>query len=185
MLELDCFAVGRYDLPTCRFRYLDPLACCFCGLHHASNDPLLLLKREAGEHRERKHLGRCLLGDWEVTPTEAESLVGLREVKRDRVVDARSDAGGGQVRLEELAVCDPHYIEMVDRSRPGWNVWKDDRPLGVGEEPVVGACQLPALLVPFREVTKLHPQETRLDGVEPAVVSLHVVEVLLRLAVVA
>src|SRR2546425_1949278 len=172
MLELDCFAVGRYDLPTCRFRYLDPLACCFCGLHHAGNDPLLLLKREAGEHRERKHLGRCLLGDWEVTPTEAETLVGLREVKRDRVVDARSDACGGQVLLEGLPIRDPHHIEMVDRSRPGRDVWKDDHPFGVGEEFVVAACPLPALLVPLREMTKLHPQDARLDGVEPAIVPL-------------
>src|SRR5436190_2127042 len=83
-----------------RFGYLDLLACCFCGLHYAGHHPLPLLKGEAGEHRERKHLGGCQLGDREVTGAEAQSLIGSREVKRDRVVDARSDACGGQVLLE-------------------------------------------------------------------------------------
>src|SRR5438309_3276972 len=51
------------------------------GLEHLGDYAALLLKREPGEHREREHMGRGLLGDGEVTPTEAESLVGLREVK--------------------------------------------------------------------------------------------------------
>src|SRR2546422_11353262 len=87
--------------------------------------------------------------------------------------------------FRSLPVRDAHHVEMVDRSRPGRHVWKDDRPLGVGEELVVAACPLPALLVPLRQMTKLHPQDTCLDGIEPAVVPLGVVEVLPRLAVVA
>src|SRR2546422_11337903 len=94
----------------------------------------LLLRRELGEHGKRKHLGGGLLSDREVTRTEAQSLIGLREVKRDRVVDARSDASGGQVLLEKLPVRNLHHVEMVDRSRPERHVGKDDRPLGVGEK---------------------------------------------------
>src|SRR2546425_12259912 len=116
----------------------------------------LLLRRELGEHGKRKHLGGCLLGDREVTRTEAQSLIGLREVKRDWVVDARSDACGGQVLLEGVPVRDPHHVEMVDRTRPGRYVWEDDCPVGVGEEVVIAACPLPALLVPLRQMTKLH-----------------------------
>src|SRR5207245_4076803 len=100
----------------------------------------------------------------------------------DRVVDARSDACGGQVLLEGLPVSDPYHIEVVDRSRPKRHVWKDDRPLGVSKELAVPACTLPAMFVPYRQMTKLHPQDTRLDGVESAVVPLEVVEVLPRLA---
>src|SRR5205807_6598182 len=97
----------------------------------------LLLRGELREHRERKHLGGGLLGDREVTRTEAQSLIGLREVKRDRVVDARADACGRQVLLEGLTVRNPDHIEMVDRSRPERHVWKHDRPLSIGEELVV------------------------------------------------
>src|SRR2546426_5664124 len=66
------------------------------------DDAVLLLSGEFGEHRERKHLGGCVLGDREVTRTEAQSLIGLREVKWDRVVNARSDACDGQVLLKLL-----------------------------------------------------------------------------------
>src|SRR2546422_7214180 len=61
--------------------------------------------------------------------------------------------------FRSLPVRDAHHVEMVDRSRPGRHVWKDDRPLGVGEELVVAACPLPALLVPLRQMTKLHRSE--------------------------
>src|SRR2546422_5329603 len=108
----------------------------------------LLLRRELGEHGKRKHLGGCLLGDREVTRTEAQRLIRLREVKRDRVVDARSNACGGEVLLEPLPILDPHHIEVEDRSRPERHVWQNDRRLGVGEELVVPARPLPPLLVP-------------------------------------
>src|SRR5207249_10343500 len=103
----------------------------------------------------------------------------------DRVVDPCCDACGGQVLLEPLTLRNPHYVEMVDRPRPRRYVRKDDRPLGVGEELVVAACTLPALLVPLRQMVKLHPQDASLDGVEPAVVPLDVVMILSHLAVVA
>src|SRR4030095_4694355 len=65
------------------------------------------------------------------------------------------------------------------------HVRKDDLPVGVREELVVAAGSLSALLVPLRQMTELHSQDTRLDGVEPAVVPFDVVEVFPRLAVVA
>src|SRR5713101_5398526 len=73
---------------------------------------------------------------------------------------------------------------MVDRPRPRGHAREDDRAAGVGEELVVVACALPALLVPLRQMTKLHEQEPRLDGVEAAVVPFEIVEVLPRLTVV-
>src|SRR5438309_6263540 len=103
----------------------------------------------------------------------------------DRVVDARSDACGGQVLLEPLPVGEPHDIEMADGARPRRHMRKGDRHPGVGEELVVGARPFSALLVPLRQVTKLHAQHTGLYGVEPAVVPLEVVEVLSRLTMVA
>src|SRR5437867_554620 len=155
------------------------------GLEHLGDYAALLLRREVGEHRERKHLGGGLLGDREVTAAEAQSLVRLGEMERGRVVDARCDACGGQVLLEPFPLRNRHYIAMVDRPRPRRHVRKDDRLLGVGEEPVVAACPLPAMFVPLRQMTKLHPQDASLDGVEPAVVPLDVVEVFPRLAVIA
>src|SRR5437667_10736715 len=103
----------------------------------------------------------------------------------NRVVDARSDACGGQAHLELFPIRDPHHIAVVDRSRPDRDVWEDDRPLGICEELVVVTCSLSPLLVPLRQMTKLHPQETRLDGVEPAVAALGHLDVSSALDVVA
>jgi hypothetical protein len=100
-------------------------------------------------------------------------------------VDAGADAGRREVFLEPLAVRDPHRVEVVDRPRPGRHVGNDDRSCGVGEELIVSQGELPPLLVPLCQVAKLHAQEPRLDGVEPAVVALEIVEILRRLPVVA
>src|SRR2546426_10494675 len=56
--------------------------------------------------------------------------------------------------------------------------------IGVCEGLVVPACTLPAMFVPFRQMAKLHAQYTCLDGIEPAVIALDVVEVFLRLPVI-
>ena len=60
-------------------------------------DSALLLSGELGEHRERKHLRSGLFSDREVAGAEVQSPVRLREMERDLVVDARSDARGGQL----------------------------------------------------------------------------------------
>src|SRR3989442_3041701 len=100
------------------------------------------------------------------------------------VVDPISEARGGRFFRDPLATRDPHDIKGVARSRPERNVWEDDDHLGVGEELVVTARPLPPLLVPLRQMAKLHPQDTCLDGVEPAVVPLGVVAGFSRLTMV-
>src|SRR3989442_12565701 len=57
--------------------------------------------------------------------------------------------------------------------------------IGVCEGLVVPACTLPAMFVPFRQMTKLRAQYACLDGIESAVVPLDVVEVFLRLPVIS
>src|SRR5207244_13288011 len=80
---------------------------------------------------------------------------------------------------------DPYDVKMVDRSRPARYVGKDDGRFGAPEQLVVAVCPLSALLVALRQMRKLDAQDTCLDGVEPSVVPLDVVEVLHRLAVIA
>src|SRR2546426_6407018 len=103
---------------TCRRRNGNPFARYFRRLHQLSNHSFLLLVGELGEHRERKHLGGSLFGDREVTRTENQSVVGLREVKRDRVVNTRANAGGRERVLDTLSVRNPYHIEVIDRSGP-------------------------------------------------------------------
>ena len=57
--------------------------------------------------------------------------------------------------------------------------------IGVCEGLVVPACTLPAMFVPFRQMTQFHAQDACLDGIESAVVPLDVVEVFLRLPVIS
>src|SRR3989442_484606 len=154
-------------------------------LEDFGDNPALLLRGEPGEHRERKHLGGCLLGNWEIDRTEAKDLIGLREMERDRVVDARSDACSGQILLELFSAHDSNNIEMVDRSRPRRHVRSGDRSFSLAEQFIITACSVSALLIPLTQMAKLHTQEARLDGVEPAIIPLDVVKVLPRLAMVA
>src|SRR6266513_3502953 len=107
------------------------------GLDHHGDYVALLLVGELGKHRERKHLGGCLLGNREIARTEAERIIGLREMKRDRVVDARSDARGSQILLKLLPVSDPNNVEVVNRSRPRGHVRQGDRAFGAAEELVI------------------------------------------------
>ena len=97
-----------------------------------------------------------MLCDWKVARREAQRLIGLGEVNRDRIVDAGCDACGGQGLLDGFPLRDPHHVEMVDWSRPEWHVRAHDRFSGVGEELTVLARPLPPLLVPLRQMTKLH-----------------------------
>ena len=56
--------------------------------------------------------------------------------------------------------------------------------LNSGKKFVVPSRCFLAFTVPFREMPQLDAQDSSLNGIEPAIVSLHVVVILLRLAVV-
>src|SRR3954471_5490617 len=105
-------------------------------------------------------------------------------MQRNGVMDAGSDAGVGQLPLDPLSISDADDVEVMNGSRPGRDLRKHDG-AAVGELLAIGLRVLPPLLVPGPEMTKLDPQHTSLNGVEPAVVPLHAVDVLLRLAMVA
>src|SRR5439155_575449 len=127
------------------------------GLEEHGDHAPLLLRGELRIHREREHLGGDPLGDREVTAAEAERLVGLLEMERDGVVDARAETDGSEVLLQPLSIRDPHDVEVIDWSRPDGDVWADDRPFGIGEELVVVTCALSTLVGPLRQMTKFQP----------------------------
>src|SRR2546425_7507619 len=105
-------------------------------------------------------------------------------MQRYGIVNTCPNSEFSKSTLDAVAVCQPYHIEVIDRLGPCRHMGSDDS-VGSRQKLIVAACPLPALLVPLRQMTKLHPQDTCLDGVEPAVVPLDVVEVLPRLAVVA
>src|SRR5687768_1034833 len=74
---------------------------------------------------------------------------------------------------------------MVDGPGPRGDARCAHPDLGVAQQLVVMARAVPALFGPEAEPPQLHAEDPRLDRVEPAVVPLHLVDVLPGLAVVA
>src|ERR1700683_2085890 len=72
---------------------------------------------------------------------------------------------------------------MINRTRPLGLIRSND-PLNREKKFFVPARCFLTFAVPFREMPQLDAQDSSLNGIEPAIVSLHVVVILLRLAVV-
>src|SRR6202050_4495983 len=72
---------------------------------------------------------------------------------------------------------------MINRTRPLGLIRSNDA-LNRGKKFVVPSRCFLTFAVPFREMPQFDAQDSSLNGIEPAIVSLHVVVILLRLAVV-
>src|SRR2546422_1023427 len=106
-------------------------------------------------------------------------------MKRVRVVDSRSNARFSKVGLEFVAVLDADHVEVVNGFSPDRFVGQANWAAQRSEEFVVAPGHFTTFSVPLPQVLKLRAQDSRLDGIEPGVVPLDLVEILPRLAVVA
>ena len=98
-------------------------------------------------------------------------------------MDQRSDPRLRQRPLQGLAAGAAHDIEMPDRLGPFGNMRQDQTRSG---EPLPIAFRHgPAPSVPFVEPRELDAQDRRLQRVETAVVTLHLIDVFFARAVVA
>ena len=74
---------------------------------HFGHNAILLARSEVREHGKRQHLRYSFLRHREITNTETKSFVGLREVKRDRIVNPCTNAGLFQMFLELCSIGNP------------------------------------------------------------------------------
>ena len=74
---------------------------------HPGYNAILLVRREIREHGKRQHLRDSFLRDREIAGTETESFISLCEVKRDRIVNARTNARLVQPFLELRPITHP------------------------------------------------------------------------------
>src|SRR5262245_32925018 len=102
-------------------------------------------------------------------------------MQRNRIVNGSADMRFVQIFLKSLPIADANNIKMIDRIDPWRLEWKPDLP-GGSKQFRVTACTISTLLSPGVKVTQLDPKNPRLDRVEPAIVSLHLVIILSHLA---
>src|ERR1700722_10243797 len=100
------------------------------------------------------------------------------------IMNPSSDVRLAKVLLKPLAVLNAHRVDMVYRLAPRGLVRQSKVPGCRRKQGFIPAGVFPALFVPLREAPELHLQYARLNGVQPPVVSLSVVIVLSRLAMV-
>src|SRR3954464_464702 len=105
-------------------------------------------------------------------------------MKWNRIVDGRANFGLSQILLQRVPIFYPYDIQMVDGARPLGTV-RPNNALYRGKQFIVSASCFPALAIPIRKMPHLYRQETGLHSVKTAVVTFHVVIVLLRLTMVA
>src|SRR5271154_4601028 len=103
----------------------------------------------------------------------------------NRVVDAGANARLGQVLLQLVSFLGPNHIEVINTAGPGWLEWQDEARRRFAQQCVVTRGNLPTLLIPLREVGKLDLKDSGLNRIKPTVVTLHLMVVLSRLAVIA
>src|SRR5688572_15742603 len=74
---------------------------------------------------------------------------------------------------------------MENRPSPLIDPRKNQSVSGVSQKLIVDASNLPALLIPLLQAAQLHPQESRLNGIQASVVSFHLVDILPALPMIA
>ncbi len=102
----------------------------------------------------------------------------------NRVVDARADASFGKSCLQRFAIRYSHHVEVIHSLRPSRFRGDNDKILRLREKFVIAVSEGSARFIPPGKVLELHGQPAGLDGIEPAIIALHVVIILLRLAVI-
>ncbi len=82
------------------------------------NHLTLLVDLQLGVYRQGENLCCGPFRDREIPFLVSEVLIGLLQMKRDRVVNTRANACGRELVLDTLSVRNPYHIEVVDRSGP-------------------------------------------------------------------
>src|SRR5215472_6138325 len=103
----------------------------------------------------------------------------------DRIVNPSSDTYCAKMRLQCLALCHANHIQMVDALRPCGFLRNDDLAAYVGKKLMIAMGQIPARIVPFRQMSQFYREPSRLNGIEPPVVTLDVVVILSRLPMIS
>src|SRR2546427_3230448 len=130
---------------------------------------VLIPEAQTGEHRQREDLVRGFLRRRKISPLPAQQGVRGLEVNRNGIMNARADAGFGQVLLQLIAVWCTNDVEVVHRFGPG-RLIRDRDPSGRRREQfIVTFGALAALFVPACQMLELDTQNPRLDGVEPGI----------------
>src|ERR1700683_4708161 len=115
-------------------------------LRNNVGDALLLRHLQAGKHRKRENLiCRCFrLG--EISALPPERAVGVQQVKRNRIVNARADPCTAQALLQALAVVRANYVQMIDALGPGRLGRQGDAVSHRPQQVAIDPCALAALL---------------------------------------
>src|SRR5271157_2530287 len=92
---------------------------------HRLDDSLLLGACELWVHRQRENLGCVFFCHREVSLVVAEGAIGFLQVKRDRVMNTRTDARCLQAVLQPITILYPYHVKVIDCPSPPWLNWKD------------------------------------------------------------
>ena len=120
----------------------------------------------------------------EVSLLVVEEAVSLLLMKGHRIMNSSADVSFGEVPLKLIAFLNAHDVEMVDCPGPTRLVGEPNLLTRRAKKLLISTGALPTPFVPCRETTELHSQDAGLKGIQPAVVSFHLVIVLLSLTVV-
>src|SRR5438128_6856802 len=96
---------------------------------------------ELREHWQRDDLLCHSLGHREIALLVTDMGVGLLQVQRNWIVDARADARFRQAGLQRVAVLHPYNIEMINPACPVSFARKHDRFVQFAEKLMVALCK--------------------------------------------
>ena len=134
-------------------------------------------------HGQAEHFFCHRFGNRKVALLVAQRCVGLLPVRRNRVMNQRADAGIGQRLLQRVALRVPHHVQVPHRLGPFGHLRQGQA--AAGQALLVARGDGAAAFVPLVQMRQLDAQDGGLQRVEPAVVALHLVDVLHPRAVVA
>ena len=116
--------------------------------------------------------------------TMIETSVGFKKRQRDRIIDRRLHAIGGQMRSELVAVRMPDGVEMIDVGAIGSDM-RHDYILDLVEPGIIDCGRRLSCRRPARKMRKLCRQDRRLQTIQAAVDALDLVLMLAQVRRVA
>src|ERR1035437_6026133 len=131
-----------------------------CGsrytLQHFLDYPVLLLSRETGEHWQGKDLGSDSFCHWVVPFGEFSIAIRLLQVKRNGIMNPRSDAVCRQTAPESFAVVGSYDIEVIHRSRVRSFVGHSYQATAFREQLLISLGMAPAFRVPLVHMSQFY-----------------------------
>src|SRR5277367_5065464 len=101
------------------------------------------------------------------------------------IVNACADSRIGQKALEFSSFRCAHHIQVIDGAGPRWLERQRELGRNLAQQLLVSCRNFPPLLIPFREVPQFYTENTRLDRIEPPIVTFHLMVILARLPVIS